>query len=143
MRSSVRILTEAVILCFLVRSEPLRAINSITGETVEEELDSHVYDDIYKYNETSSQPAATHPPTLPPMPASRNGEYELTTCPAYAPTDIQTKEKEYGHYEVLANIEPTIPPDSGNGEYKLTKCHAYASTNIQNSPSEETEDTRL
>ena len=118
---------------------------------MEEGLDGHVYDDIYKYNETNSQPTATqptatHPPTLPPMPASRNGEYELTNYPACAPTNIQnipSKETEDGHYEIMANTKPTIPPDSGNGEYELTKCPAYAPTNIQNSLSKETEDTRL
>ena len=91
----------------------------------------------------NSQPTTTHPPTLPPMPASRNGGYELTNYPAYAQADIHSKETEDGHYEIVDNTEPTIPPDSGNGEYELTKCPAYASTNIQNSPSKETEDTRL
>ena len=124
----------------MVRSEPLQAINSITKEAVEEDMDSHVYDDIGKYNVAQSQPAATHHPTLPPIPASGNGEYELTNYPAYAPTG---KETEDGHYETMANTEPTIPPDSGNGEYELTKCPAYASTNTRNSLSEETKETRL
>ena len=37
--------TKAVILCYLVRSEPLQAIklSSITEEAVEEDLDSHIY----------------------------------------------------------------------------------------------------
>ena len=93
----------------------------------------------------NSQPAATHPPTLPPIPA-RSGGYELTNYPAYAQADIQStssKETEDGHYEIVANTEPTIPPDSGNGEYELTICPAYASTSVQNSPNKETEDTKL
>ena len=86
----IAIVRESIILCFLVRSEPLPAIklSSITGEA-EEDLGSHVYDDIYKYNKTNSQPTATHPPTLPPIPASRNGGYKFTTCPAYAPIGIK------------------------------------------------------
>ena len=105
MRSFVSVETETVIFCFLIRSEPLPAItlSSITGEAVEEGLDSPVYDDIYKYNETNSQLTVTHPPTLPPMQANRNGEYELTTCPAYAPTNIQSNETEDGYYEIVAN----------------------------------------
>ena len=122
MRSFVSIETEAIILCFLARSEPLQAIklSSITGEAAEEGLDSHVNDDI---NEANSQPIATRSPTLLPVPASRNDEYELTTCPAYVPTDVQSLEKEDGPYEVVINTKPNVPPpvpDSGNYEYELT-----------------------
>ena len=108
---------------------------------MEEDLDSHAYDDIYKYNETNSRPTATHPPTLPPMPTSRNSGYNLTTCPAYAPINIRNipsmKDRQY---EMVVNTKPAIPPASGNGEYKLTTCPAYASTNR---PNEETENTTM
>ena len=128
-----------------VRSEPLPAIqlSSITGKAEEEDLDSHAYDYVYKYNKTNSQPAVTHPPTLPPMPASKNGGYKLTTCPAYAPTDIKnipSKETKYRQFEIVVNTKPSIPPfvsASRNGEYELTTCPAYAPTNIQ---SKETKD---
>ena len=137
-----------LLLLFFVRSEPLPAIqlSSITGEAEEEDLDSHAYDYVYKYNKTNSQPAVTHPPTLPPMPASRNGGYKLTTCPAYAPTDIKnipSKETKYRKYEIVVNTKPSIPPlvsASRNGEYELTTCPAYAPTNIQSKPSKETKD---
>ena len=144
MRSFVSIEIEAVILCFLVRSEPLPAIelSSITGEALEEDLDSHAYDDIY----SNSKPATTHPPTLPPLPASRNDEYELTTCPAYVPTNNMnspSNKTKDGYYEIVVNTKPTIPPRmpvSRNGGYEITTCPAYAPPDIQNSPREETED---
>ena len=71
---------------FSIRSTPISAVqlSSFTPDPVEE---SHVYDDICKYSEAKTQPT-TAPPL--PVPASGNGEYELTDCPAYVPTDTQS-----------------------------------------------------
>ena len=134
MRSFVSIETESVLLCFLVRSEPLPAI-SITGEAAEKDLDSHVYDDIYKYNKTNSQPAATHPPTLPPMPASITGEAVEKDLDSHVYDDIYKHNK--SNSQPTATHTPTLPPmtASRNGEYKLTTCPAYASIDLKNIPS--------
>ena len=87
-------------------------------------------------------------PSIPlSVSASRNGEYELTTCPAYAPTNnIQSmpdKETKDGHYEIVVNTKPTIPPRmpaSRNGGYEMTNCLAYAPSDIQSTTKEKTED---
>ena len=80
------------------------------------------------------------PSISPPLSASRNVEYELITCPAYAPTNIPSKD---GHYEIVVNTKPTIPPQmpaSRNGGYEMTNCPVNVSSDIQSSLREETED---
>ena len=72
-------------------------------------MDSHAYDDAYKYNVANSQPPATHPPTLPPMPASRNGGYKLTTCPAYAPTDLKNIPSKVDNMRLQLTLSLTFP----------------------------------
>ena len=58
-----------------------------------------MYEDIYKYNEAKTQPTTAPPPSVP---ASGNCDYEMTDCPAYAPTNTQSlstrEESEEGHY---------------------------------------------
>ena len=75
---------------FSIRSAPISAVqlSSFTPDPVEE---SHVYEDIYKYSEVKTQPTTAPPP---PVPASGNGEYDLTDCPAYAPTNTQSSREE-------------------------------------------------
>ena len=80
---------------FSIRSTPISAVqlSSFTPDPVEE---SHVYDDICKYSEAMTQPTTAPPP---PVPANGKDEYELTDCPAYAPTNTQSssimKESQY------------------------------------------------
>ena len=60
-----------------------------------------MYEEI-KHSEAMTQPITAPPP---PVPASGNGDYEMTDCPAYAPTNTQSsstrEELDDREYEVI------------------------------------------
>ena len=87
-----------------------------------------MYEEI-KYSEAMTQPTTVPPPLVP---ASWNGNYEMTDCPAYATTNTQS-----------SSTAPPLPvPASGNGDYEMTDCPAYAPTNTQSSSTREELDDR-